>query len=99
MPVLIVGPGGAGRSTAGPALAARLGVPFVDLDKEFAIRVGDISVYLTDYGYDAYAARNIQVCLDMLAALRRGIARSPTTVVLLPSFDYETCVAETVRRS
>ncbi len=27
-----------------------------------------------------------------------GIAASPTTLVLLPSLDYETCVAETVRR-
>ena len=30
--------------------------------------------------------------------LRREIAVSPTTLVLLPSLDYETCVAETVRR-
>jgi hypothetical protein len=28
----------------------------------------------------------------------REIATSPSTFVLLPSFDYETCVAETVRR-
>ena len=32
------------------------------------------------------------------AELRREIARSPTTVVLLPSLDLETCVVETVRR-
>jgi hypothetical protein len=30
--------------------------------------------------------------------LRRDIAASPTTFVLLPSLDLETCVAETVRR-
>jgi shikimate kinase len=30
--------------------------------------------------------------------VRAAIARSPTTVVLLPSLDRETCVAETVRR-
>src|SRR5262249_18308162 len=28
----------------------------------------------------------------------REIAASPSTIVLLPSFDYETCVTETVRR-
>lgn len=32
------------------------------------------------------------------AAIRRDIERSPTTFVLLPSLDLETCVAETVRR-
>lgn len=31
-------------------------------------------------------------------AIRRGIASSPTTFVLLPSLDLEACVAETVRR-
>jgi shikimate kinase len=30
--------------------------------------------------------------------VHREIAASPSTVVLLPSFDYETCVTETVRR-
>jgi shikimate kinase len=32
------------------------------------------------------------------AELRRDVERSPTTFVLLPSLDLETCVAETVRR-
>ena len=32
------------------------------------------------------------------ARVRREIAASVTTLVLLPSLDYETCVAETVRR-
>ena len=32
------------------------------------------------------------------ARLRREIALSPTTLVLLPSLDYEICVAEIVRR-
>jgi hypothetical protein len=33
-----------------------------------------------------------------MGAIRRRVARSPTTVVLLPSRDLERCVAETVRR-
>lgn len=122
--IRVVGPGGAGKTTVGLALAKRLGIRFVDLDEQFAARAGDISGYLTAHGYEAYAALNVQVYLDMLAALRqeavtalssgfmtyrddvhpayprlyREIVDSPSTVVLLPSFDYETCITETVRR-
>jgi shikimate kinase len=59
--IQLVGPGGAGKTTAGAALAARLGVPFVDLDAEFAQSSGDISVYLDTHGYDAYAQRNMSL--------------------------------------
>ena len=120
----LVGPGGAGKSTAGLALATRLGVQFVDLDQQFTARAGDISVYLADHGYDGYAAQNIQVYLETLGSLRadaviavssgfmtygdhahpayrglrRDIVHSRSTVVLLPFFDHDTCVDETVRR-
>ncbi len=120
----LVGPGGAGKTTVGAALAIRLGVAFVDLDEQFTRRAGDISAYLTDHGDPAYATANIQVCIETTGSLkedsvialssgfmtysddahpayprlRRDIASSPTTAVLLPSFEYETCVAETVRR-
>ncbi len=122
--IRLVGPGGAGKTTVGAALAHRLEVPFVDLDRPFADRAGDISAYLAAHGYEAYARQNIQVYLDALRALdagtvfalssgfmtydddahgdyrrvRREIATSPSTAVLLPSFDCEACVAETVRR-
>jgi len=108
----------------GLALAKHLGIPFVDLDEQFTIRVGDISSYLSTNGYQAYAHRNIQVYLDVLRcssptavfALSSGfmtyavgvhpeylsayreVLASPSTVALLPSFDCETCVRETVRR-
>lgn len=122
--IRLVGPGAAGKTTVGAALASRLGIPFLDLDRQFAARSGDISAYLTAHGYGAYARRNIQVYLDTLHALdgdavfalssgfmtyadgahsdyrriHREILASPSTVVLLPSLDYEACVAETVRR-
>jgi shikimate kinase len=122
--IQLVGPGGAGKTTVGLALAKRLGIAFVDLDEQFAARVGDISGYLRVHEYRAYAAQNIQVYLDTLGSLEeeavialssgfmtyrddahpayrglhREIVASPSTVVLLPSVDYETCVAETVRR-
>jgi shikimate kinase len=122
--IRIVGPGGAGKTTVGLALANRLGVVFVDLDEQFTARVGDISAYLDANGYEAYASHNVHVYLELLASsdeeavmalssgfltyhadvhpryreIFRDIITSPSTVVLLPSFDDEACVAETVRR-
>jgi shikimate kinase len=48
-------------------------VPFVDLDGEFAVRVGDISAYLEAHGYPAYANRNIQVYLDTIEAFDENV--------------------------
>jgi shikimate kinase len=122
--IRLVGPGAAGKTTVGFALAERLGIPFVDLDQRFAARVGDISAYLDAHGYLAYANQNVHVYLETLAAtgsetvlalssgfmtygndahpeyarVRREILASSRTFALLPSFDYDTCVAETVRR-
>src|SRR5262249_31256434 len=64
--IRLIGPGGGGKTTVGKALALRLGIPFIDLDEQFTIRVGDISGYLESHGYDLYAERNIQVYLDSL---------------------------------
>lgn len=122
--IRLVGPGGAGKSTAGALLAQQLGVAFFDLDEEFVSNAGDISPYLDAHGYDAYAERNVNVyvalatvaCREAVLALssgfmtyrpdihpdyescRREIVSSPSTFVLLPSLDFETCVAEIVRR-
>ncbi len=123
--IQLVGPGGAGKSTAGASLAERLGVSFVDMDAEFVAGNGDISGYLATHGYDGYAKQNVDLYSalvgepgrpDVVVALssgfmtyrgdihpgyvrlRRRIASSESTFVLLPSLDLETCVAETVRR-
>ena len=122
--IRLIGPGGAGKSTAGALLAQRIGVAFFDLDEEFITNAGDISQYLDAHGYDAYAARNVKVYFALTAAAgreavvalssgfmtyrpdihpdyqgcRREIASNPSTFVLLPSLDFETCVAEVVRR-
>ena len=58
--IRLIGPGGAGKSTIGALLAERLDVPFLDLDRHFAGRVGDISEYIGRHGYDAYARENIE---------------------------------------
>jgi shikimate kinase len=121
--IWLIGPGGAGKSTAGPLVAQRVGLPFHDLDVRFADRHGSIDAFIPTRGYEDYARANVETCLSLLdtsgeavvalssgfmayppgvhpgyARLRRDIADGPTTFVLLPSLDLETCVAETVRR-
>jgi len=44
--VRLIGPGGAGKSTIGALLAARMGASFVDLDRFFSERIGDISQFI-----------------------------------------------------
>lgn len=66
--VHLVGPGGAGKTTIGSPLASRLGLQFIDLDAEFTARFGDISAYLDTYGYQAYAAENVALYIDLVAA-------------------------------
>jgi shikimate kinase len=58
--ITLIGPGGAGKTTVGAMLAERLRSTFVDLDHRFADRAGDISEYITRFGYDAYARENVQ---------------------------------------
>lgn len=120
----LIGPGGAGKSTTGAILASRLGFELVDLDAYFMEHTADISSYLDDFGYEAYATQNFQNylllseihstrCVFVLSsgfmvypstinscysATKADIEASSCTFVLLPSFDLETCVRETVRR-
>jgi shikimate kinase len=66
--IQLIGPGGAGKTAAGAALADLLNVSFVDLDAEFVKRNGDVSAYLETYGYDSYAERNVNVYSDLVSA-------------------------------
>jgi len=65
--VRLVGPGGAGKSTAGALLAKRLGLSFFDLDRHLAERVGDISAYIDRHGYEAYARENVATYCSEIA--------------------------------
>lgn len=121
--IRLIGPGGAGKSTVGAALARRLRCPFHDLDREFERRNGDIDAFIDVHGYEAYARENLAVYADLLPhltesvlalssgfvvyptsvhpdypAMIEAVVGSPTTVVLLPSLERDTCIAETVRR-
>ncbi len=79
--IRLVGPGGAGKTTIGAALAERLCVPCVDLDAEFAVRHGNISTYLDAHGYEAYAEQNIGLYVDLV-----GGAVRPDIVALSSGF-------------
>ena len=122
--VRLVGPGGSGKSTTGALLAARLGVSFVDLDRYFSERVGDIGEFIEEHGYYNYARENIENYCSLLrhenrlgvmalssgfmtyeldahpeySRVRSEVELCPNTFALLPSFDREVCVSETVRR-
>ena len=93
--IRLVGPGGAGKSTAGALLAQRLGVAFVDLDEEFIATVGDISLFLDAHGYDAYAERNVRVYLAVAAVAGREavLALSSGFMAYPPGIhpEYESC--------
>jgi shikimate kinase len=60
-PIHLVGPGGAGKSTIGLQLAEQLSVAFIDLDRRFDGRFGDIGAFIERHGYDAYARQNVEL--------------------------------------
>ncbi|MGJ7609915.1 MULTISPECIES: shikimate kinase [unclassified Variovorax] len=79
--VHLVGPGGAGKSSAGPLLAQRLGWQFVDLDERFMSREGSIGASIEASGYRGYAKRNVAV----YRAVRHSLA-VPSVLALSSGF-------------
>lgn len=77
----LIGPGGAGKSTIGALLAERLHVPFFDLDRELAGRVGDISAFIGQHGYEMYARENV----EMYCSISHG-RRAPGVIALSSGF-------------
>jgi len=59
----LIGPGGAGKSTVAPHVAALFGAPSLDLDRAFASAHGDIDRFIQAHGYAAYAAANVATYL------------------------------------
>jgi shikimate kinase len=79
--VQLVGPGGAGKTTVGLALASQLDWAFVDLDREFMAREGDIAGFMAAHGYAGYARRNLAVHAEV-----RGAFTVPTVYALSSGF-------------
>lgn len=71
MHVLLIGPGGAGKSTVGALLAQRLDYPFIDLDTVFCQRIANIRDYLQTYRYEAYLEQNSALFATLLNEQRR----------------------------
>ncbi|MDM0022959.1 shikimate kinase [Variovorax saccharolyticus] len=65
----LVGPGGAGKTSAGRILAQRLGWQFVDLDQHFMACEGDVAEFIAAHGYVGYARRNLAIYGEAKRAL------------------------------
>ncbi|SNV21474.1 shikimate kinase [Dermatophilus congolensis] len=88
--IVLTGPPGAGKSTVGRLLAARLGVDFADTDVLVTQRAGkDIADIFVDDGEAAFRAVEREVVADALAhrrgvlALGGGAVLDPVSQVLL----------------
>ena len=79
--IVLIGPGGAGKSTLGLELAPLLSRCLVDLDSEFTQCIGNIGRYIREEGYDAYKRRN-----SALAGLIMAEAAEPTLLVTSSGF-------------
>ena len=61
MIIFIIGPGGAGKTSAGKILADMLNYNFIDLDDRFMTEVGHIGQYISDFGYEKYCFINSEL--------------------------------------
>ena len=82
--IQLIGPGGAGKSTAGAALAARLRCRFRDLDREFERRRGDIDAFIDAHGYEAYARENVSVYLELAPHLPGSVLALSSGFMVYP---------------
>jgi shikimate kinase len=79
--IQLIGPGGAGKTTTGAALADRLKVRFVDLDTLFVALHGDVGAFIDAYGYGTYAARNVEVYRSL-----DSVSQAPCVLALSSGF-------------
>ncbi|NWK72891.1 hypothetical protein D7V64_04035 [Acinetobacter cumulans] len=81
MLIQFIGPGGAGKTTIAKQLAPKIGAVCIDLDEYFLKMEGDISLYIQQHGYLAYARRNI----TLYQQLRRSIQPEQSVILVCSS--------------
>ncbi|WP_420211183.1 shikimate kinase [Burkholderia aenigmatica] len=79
--VHLIGPGGAGKTTVGEIVAARLNWRFVDVDRCFLAAHGNIADFIRERGYAEYASHNVR----LYEQLRRGMS-APTICAVSSGF-------------
>ncbi|MCH4904899.1 shikimate kinase [Cylindrospermopsis raciborskii CHAB3438] len=70
--ILLIGPGGAGKSTVGSVLAPLLDRRLIDLDQEFLRLVGNIGEFIRQSGYPAYKAQNSLLAKNIVSETTEG---------------------------
>jgi len=64
--IFLIGPGGTGKSTLGPALARRSSASFLDLDLEVCRRVAAIPNLIAARGYATYCQVNAAIAAQLV---------------------------------
>jgi shikimate kinase len=67
-----IGLGGSGKTTVAKLLAQKLKIQYFDLDEYFIEKVGDISLFIDQHGYEIYAKRNIELYIQLRASIERN---------------------------
>jgi shikimate kinase len=74
MRIFIIGFMCSGKSTVGRLLAARLGLPFIDIDRVVEARVGPLLPFIRDHGEAAFRAAEKEALEGLLGAEAAVIA-------------------------
>jgi shikimate kinase len=64
--ILLIGPGGAGKSSLAIELTPLMDGRCVDLDLEFSRRFGDIGAYIHEKGYGRYKSANAALAAELI---------------------------------
>ncbi|SDQ29301.1 shikimate kinase [Pseudovibrio sp. Tun.PSC04-5.I4] len=98
--IFLIGPGGVGKTTTGPHLAALLSVPFVDLDDYFCTNVLNIRAFISKYGYEEYVRQNSR-CFREIASNSKDeavVTLSSGFLIIEEAAEVVTANREMVRR-